>query len=324
MASKKLKLLYLADFLRRRTDEQHPATMQDMMDELARWGITAERKSIYDDLALLGDYGMDIQRVKSKNFGYYLGEREFQLPELKLLVDVVSASPFLTEGKSMELIGKLEQLASHHQAKAMQRNVYVINRPRTLNEQLYYVVDGISTAINESKKVSFRYFDWAPDGSRAYRREKQRYIVDPVALCVEKHYYLVAYDSEAGKYRHYRLDRMEGLQVEQAARSPLPEGFDLGQYAKNMVNMYGGESATVTLRMEKGLWNAALDQFGSDCHARADGDHVVVTAKVDISPTFYGWVFQFGTRAQILAPDAVRQDFVRYLRQAMAQYEEGE
>ena len=208
MASKKLKLLYLADFLRRETDEQHPATMQDIMNELARWDITAERKSIYDDIALLEDYGMDIQRVKTKQFGYYLGDRDFQLPELKMLVDVVSASPFLTERKSMELIAKLETLASRHQARNMQRSIHVINRPRTMNEQLYYIVDGISTAINESRKISFRYFDWGVDGSRVYRREGRRYVIDPVALCVEKHYYLVAYDSRLGSYRNYRLDRL--------------------------------------------------------------------------------------------------------------------
>ena len=324
MASKKLKLLYLADYLRRETDEQHPATMQDIMNELARWDITAERKSIYDDLHLLEDYGMDIQTVKGKSFGYYLGERDFQLPELKMLVDVVSASPFLTERKSMELIAKLETLASHCQARDMRRNIFVINRPRTMNEQLYYIVDGISTAINESKKISFRYFDWGVDGSRVYRREGRRYVIDPVALCVEKQYYLVAYHSGEGQYRNYRLDRMEGLQVENAPRSPLPPGFDLGQYAKSMVDMYSGETATVTLRLGKKLLNAALDRFGTDCHARPDGDSVVVTATVDVSPTLYGWVFQFGQQAEIVAPAAVRQGFAHYLRQVMAQYGEAE
>lgn len=324
MASKKLKLLYLADYLRRETDEQHPATMQDIMDELARWDITAERKSIYDDLHLLEDYGMDIQTVKGKNFGYYLGERDFQLPELKMLVDVVQASPFLTQRKSMELIAKLEKLASRHQARAMRRQVYVMSRPRTLNEQLYYAVDGINTAINENKKISFRYFDWGADGTRVYRRGGQRYVIDPVALCVEKHYYLVAYDSREGKYRNYRLDRMEGLQVEAADRAPLPAGFDLGQYAKSMVDMFSGETATVTLGLDKGLLNAALDRFGTDCHVRPDGDRVMVTATVDISPTLYGWVFQFGERAEIIGPEAVRQDFAHYLRRVQVQYKEAE
>ena len=324
MASKKLKLLYLADYLRRETDEQHPATLQEIMDELARWGISAERKSVYDDLHLLEDYGMDIQTVKGKSFGYYLGEREFQLPELKLLVDVVQASPFLTRGKSMALIAKLEKLASRHQARAMRRQVYVMSRPKTLNEQLYYAVDGINTAINEGKKISFRYFDWGVDGARVYRREGQRYVTDPVALCVDRHYYLVAYDSEMGDYRNYRVDRMEGLRVEAADRSPLPSGFDLGQYAKGMVDMFSGETAAVTLRLDRGLLNAALDRFGTDCHVRPDGDKVVVTATVDVSPTLYGWVFQFGRKAEIMAPEAVRQDFAHYLRQVTERYEEAE
>ena len=171
MANKKLKLLYLARYLQEQTDEQHPKTVQDMIGYLADCGISAERKSLYDDLELLRVYGMDVQSVKSRSYGYFLGERDFQLPELKLLIDVVQASPFLTQSKSMELIGKLEKLTSRPYARQLRRQVYVVNRVKTHNERLYYAVDGLSTAINEGKKVTFRYFDWTAEGGKAYRRD---------------------------------------------------------------------------------------------------------------------------------------------------------
>ena len=194
MANKKLKLLYLAQYLWEQTDEQHPGTMQEIIAYLASCGISAERKSLYDDLELLRLYGMDVQSVKGRSFGYFLGERDFQLPELKLLIDVVQASPFLTRGKSLELIGKLEKLTSRPNARQLRRQVYVMDRVRTHNEKLYYAVDGLNTAINDGKKVTFRYFDWTAAGGKAYRRGGALYEADPVALCVDRHYYLVAYD----------------------------------------------------------------------------------------------------------------------------------
>lgn len=322
MVNKKLKLLYLADFLLRQTDEEHPKTVQDMLDELERYGITAERKSVYADIHLLQDYGMDIQTVKGKNFGYFVGARDFQLPELKLLIDVVQASPFLTKSKSMELIAKLEGLTSKPTARKLRRQVYVMNRVRTVNEKLYYSVDGINTAINENKQVSFLYFDWTVGGGKAMRREGQRYVTDPVALCVDRHYYLVAYDRENGEYRHYRVDRMEGLTVEKTARGPLPEGFDLGSYVKTIFDMYNGETATVSLRMEKKLLNAAIDRFGADAAMYADSDDTFrISALVEVGPTFYGWLFQFGPQAELLSPPQVRADFADYCKKVLEKYD---
>ena len=322
MANKKLKLLYLARFMARQTDEQHPKTVQEMIDHLALYGISAERKSIYDDLELLRVYGMDIQSVKSKSYGYFLGERDFQLPELKLLIDVVQASPFLTRAKSMELIGKLETLTSQPQAHQLRRQVYVMNRVRTHNEKLYYIVDGINAAINENRRISFRYFDWTVDGQKAYRRGGALYTTDPVALCVDRNYYLVAYDAQLGDYRHYRLDRMDSLTVTDQPRSDLPEDFDLGSYVKSRFDMYRGETVTVTLRFANHLRNVVIDRFGTDAHMRADGgDTFSLTAPVEVGPTFYGWLFQFGSEAEILTPQETRAGFADYCRQVLARYE---
>jgi len=322
MANKKLKLLYLADYLRQHTDEQHPKTVQDMIAHLAAYDISAERKSIYDDLHLLELYGMDIQTVKAKNFGYFLGERDFQLPELKMLIDVVQASPFLTKKKSMELIAKLEQLTSRYGGRQLRRQVYVMNRLRTVNEALYYAVDGINTAINENKKISFRYFDWTVDGQKAYRRGGELYVTDPVALCVDRYYYLVAYDAAISDYRHYRVDRISNLTVLDQPRGQLPEGFDLGAYTRTTFDMYNGQRRRVTLHMDEKLLNIAIDRFGADAHMRAvDGGCIEVSAEVESGPTFYGWLFQFGPQAKLLSPQSAVDEFKQWCKNTLAQYE---
>ncbi|MDO4811468.1 MAG: WYL domain-containing protein [Eubacteriales bacterium] len=322
MANTKLKLLYLVDFLRRQTDEEHPKTVQDMIAYLDRYDIHAERKSIYADLELLKTYGMDIQSVKSKSYGYFLGERDFQLPELKLLIDVVQASPFLTPNKSMELIGKLEDLTSQPNARCLRRQVYVMNRRRTNNEQLYYAVDGINTAINENRKIAFRYFDWTESGEKAFRHDGATYLTNPVALCVDRHYYLVAYDTATREYRHYRVDRIASLAVSEESRDPLPRDFDLGQYVKTIFDMYNGRTATVRMQFDRALINAVIDRFGADAPMHAvDSAHFTVTAPVEVGPTFFGWLFQFGTQAKLLSPADVQSEFAAYCRGVLAQYE---
>ena len=314
MANKKLKLLYLARFLREESDEQHPKTLQDMLSYLSAQGISAERKSVYDDLELLRLYGMDIQSTRGKSYGYFLGQRDFQLPELKLLIDVVQASPFLTRRKSMELIAKLEHLTSRPNARQLRRQVYVMDRVRTHNEQLYYAVDGLHTAINDDRQVTFRYFDWQPDGAKAYRRGGALYRVDPVALCVDRHYYLVSYDPAIRDYRHYRVDRMEGLTVTDTPRDPLPADFDLGRYVKSIFDMYNGRTETVQLRFHRSLINVVMDRFGADGHIRPEGDAVVVTAPVEVGPTFFGWLAQLGDQAELLSPASVREEFAAHCR----------
>ena len=322
MANKKLKLLYLADYLRHETDEQHPKTVADIIAHLASHGISAERKSVYDDIHLLQDYGMDVQTVKAKNYGYFLGERPFELPELKLLIDTVQSSPFLTKKKSLALIEKLESFTSRPMARQLRGQVFVMNRVRTMNERVYYAVDGINTAICTNCKISFRYFDWTVDGAKAYRHDGELYTVNPVALCVDRQYYLVAYDTALADYRHYRVDRMENLTVLSDARDPMPEGFDLGSYVKSLFDMFNGETQMVRLAMDNSLLNVAIDRFGADAHKHAlSPDRFELTAPVEVGPTFYGWLFQFGTQAQILSPNSVRDDFAAYCRETLAQYE---
>ena len=323
MANKKLKILYVAQYLFQESDEDHPRTMEEILAYLDSQGISAERKSVASDMELLqGEYHLDIQRSKRKHYGYFLGERHFQLAELKMLTDVVQASPFLSKNKSMDLIGKLELLTSRENAKELHRQVSVLNRLRTENETLYYAVDAINRAITDNCKLSFRYFQWTPELTRQYRHEGAAYLTNPVALCVEQYYYLVAYDEEKGQYRHYRVDRMSEVEVlTDTPRAPLPPDFDLGSYTRRIFAMYTGQSVTVRLRMHNDLCNAALDRFGTDAHLHAvDQDHFELTAEIIPSPTFYGWLFQFGPKAQLLSPPSAVAGFTRHCRDTLAQY----
>ena len=325
MAHKKLKLLYLARYLQERTDEEHPASVGDMIAYLAAVGIPAERKAIYDDLELLRTFGMDIVHVHGKTHGYYLGQREFELPELKLLIDVVQASPFLTAKKSMELIGKLEGLTSTAQATSLRRQVYVLNRVKTHNEQLYYNIDGINQAIRDDRQIRFRYFDWAVDGGRQYRRAGTYYQETPVALCVDRNYYLITYRPEEGKYIHFRVDRMSDLSVSPAARPPLPEDFDLASYVRTIFDMHSGEPQRVTLELDNSLLNVAMDRFGREAHYRRAGEHtVVVSAQVEVSPTFLSWVLCFGGQAKILEPPSAREALQTLAQDALERYQQPE
>jgi len=321
MAHKKLKLLYIARYLMEQTDEDHTVTVKDIIAHLESLGISAERKAVYDDLELLEFFGLDIVRTKDKTFNLHLGSRTFELPELKLLVDVVQASPFLTRKKSLQLIEKLETLTSRHQAASLRRQVYVMNRIKTANEQLYYHIDGINEAVNTGKKITFRYFDWGPEGERAYRRGGGRYLVNPVALCVDRFYYLVAYDRDRG-YVHYRVDRISDLTISEESRDPLPEGFDLAEYVKGIFDMYHGESVMVTMEAEERLLNVIMDRFGQEAHIRrGEAGRVVFSAPVELSPTFLSWVLGFGRDMRILAPEPAREAALALCREALSQYE---
>ncbi len=321
MAHKKLKLLYLAKLFYERTDEDHTVTVGDMIDYLAGLDIPAERKAVYDDIELLRQFGMDIIYNKTKTHNYYLGQRQFELPELKLLIDVVQASPFLTVKKSMELISKLEGMASQAQAGSLHRQVYVLSRVKTQSEQLYYNIDGINQAINEDRCVRFRYFDWTTQGQRRYRHGGKVYTECPAALCVDRNYYLVTYRPEENKFIHFRVDRISGLQVAETPRPALPRDFDPASYVRTIFDMHSGETARVTLELADHLLNVAMDRFGRDAHYRAaPGGKVIVSAQVEVSPTFLSWVLCFGGEAKVLDPPFAREALERMAREALARY----
>lgn len=306
----KLKLLYLMSYLLGQSDEEHPVTVAQMIAELAQHDIAAERKSIYDDLEALRLFGLDVVQVKGKVTGYYIGKREFELPELKLLVDSVQSSKFITHKKTLSLIKKLERLASVYDAQLLQRQVYVRNRVKSMNESVYYNVDEISGAINADRVIRFKYFEYDMAKQRHYRHGGAEYEISPFALMWDdENYYMLGYDALAGRMKHYRVDKMTNIQATHQPREGGEEfnSVDMSAYAKKVFGMFTGEEQRVILRFSKHLVGAVLDRFGKEVMIIPDGDeHFTVSLDIAVSPHFYGWVFSFGTDAEILAPAGVR------------------
>ena len=313
-ANQKLKLIYLLRFLEEKSDEEHPVRLQDMMEELKRYSVSAERKTIYSDLEALREAGYDIQQAGG---AYWLAERRFELAELKLLVDSVQASRFITRKKSGELIGKLEALTSVGEARQLQRQVYVLNRVKTMNESIYYNVDGIHTAIAGGRQIRFRYFDYDIQKKKVYRRGGGDYQVSPLALTwAEENYYLVAFSNETKQLRHYRVDRMSDLREaeEPAEGAETFRAEEIARYTTRVFGMFRGEERQLRLRFHRHLAGAVLDRFGQDVILVPDGEeHFTFTVLVAVSPQFYGWLCGFGGEAVILAPAASAADFRTYL-----------
>ncbi len=311
----KAKILVLLKVLEQYTDETHRLTVPQLAEALEREGVPCERKSIYADIDALRAMGYDIELQRGPGGGYYLASREFQLPELKLLVDAVQSSRFITQKKSRELIKKLSGLTSLHEAQALQRQVFVAGRAKSDNETGLYSVDTLHTAISEGKMVEFSYSDWGPDKKKHLRRDGKAYRVSPWALAWENNgYYLIAYQDYAApaSIRHYRVDKMTRVTILDAPREgkELYRDFDLTAYMQSMFNMYSAATQPVTLRCETGMIGAMLDRFGTGVTLieEEDGLHVHFTVPVAASPQFYGWVCGFGGAVEVTAPAAVRKD----------------
>ncbi len=322
-SQQKLKLLYLMKILLEKTDEEHHITVPEMIGELAALGISAERKSIYSDLEYLELFGLDICSERGKTHGYYVASREFELPELKLLVDSVQASKFITRKKSMELISKIEKLTSHENAKKLHRQVYVLDRVKTLNEQIYYNVDKIHDAIAEDRQIAFRYFDLNADKQKVYRKEGKAYQETPVALTWDdENYYLIAYKAKYGNFTHYRVDKMDSISVTEEPCVKPEKEFDLSKYSKSVFSMFGGEETDVCLQFENSLVGVVFDRFGTEIPIRKVSDtHFTCNVKVAVSPHFLTWVMSFGSRAKIISPEPVVEKLKELVEDIRKNYE---
>ncbi|MGE4277097.1 MAG: helix-turn-helix transcriptional regulator [Lawsonibacter sp.] len=314
-SNQKTKLLHLHQILLRQTDEEHPITVAQLIEELARYDIKAERKSIYDDLESLRQFGLDIQCRKGRSSGWFVGGRDFQLPELKLLMDAVQSSRFITQKKSDTLIRKLEALASVHQARQLQRQVYVSGRIKVMNESIYYNVDKLHAALAEQKAVTFQYFDYDITRKKVFRRNGSRYTVSPYGLIWNsENYYLVAFDHANRDLRHYRVDKMAALSItdlDREGRDQYPD-FQLAQYGQKHFGMYSGPELKVTLRGRRDAAGVVWDRFGQDVILVPDGEeHFTVTLPVVMSPQFFGWLFGLDGELVLISPktavDAYRQ-----------------
>lgn len=325
MPNQKLKLLYLMKILLARTDAEHAMTLAEISAELAGYDISAERKSLYDDLELLKVYGIDVQVKRDRQVRYYVAKHPFSLAELKLLIDAVQASKSITVPKSMELIRKLEGLGSHYEGTLLQEQVFMEHRLKAANEEIFANVERVYLAISRNRKIEFRYFEWNARKQRLLRHEGRAYWISPWALAWhDENYYLVAYDSEAESIKHFRVDKMLEVSILEERR----EGerafadFDMAIYSRRVFGMYGGESCNVRIRCDNELAGVVIDRFGQDVTVLTNTDtYFEFSAKVMVSPTFFAWVLGFGGKMKILSPESVAQSLVSMAREALAAYE---
>lgn len=324
LPNQKLKILYLMKVLLEKTDESHSITMPEIITELEAYGITAERKSIYNDMECLRQYGLDIIGEQyDRTYYYRIGNRQFELAELKLLVDSVQSAKFLTAKKSNRLIKKIEGLASKYEASQLHRQVYVAERIKTMNESIYYNVDNIHNAIAKNSKITFQYFQWNVKKEMELRRNGALYEVSPWALSWnDENYYLVAYDSVERMIKHFRVDKMLNITVTDVKREgkALFQTFDMAVYAKKMFGMFYAEEQTVKLECANSLAGVVIDRFGKDVMLiPKDDSHFTVNVKVAVSLQFLAWIIGLGEDVKILEPktvvDRINGEIDRLIRQ---------
>ena len=314
----KTRLLHLLKYLQENTDEEHPVTTGDIERHFSTLGAVIDRKTVADDVAALQEFGFDIISQRGAQNSYFLGNRLFELPELKLLIDAVEASKFITAKKSEELAEKLMALAGKYRAEELNRHLYIADRVKPLNEKIYYTVDGVHTAINRKKQISFRYFAYNAERKRVYRNDGKRYRFSPYGLMWnEDHYYAVGYSEKHGKIITFRADRIVELEILENDAVPPPPDFSLPEFAREVFDMYDGQTQTVTLKCKNEMMKVILDRFGDSVVTKPlDVGHFQAEAEVSVSRTFFGWVFQFCGDIQILAPRQVLEQYRKMLEKA--------
>lgn len=323
--NQKFKLYCLAKIMLEKTDEEHYITMPEIMAQLGRYDVTADRKSIYSDLRDLEKLGIEVEGEPiGKGYHYHVINHQFELPELKLLVDSIQASKFITEKKTNQLIKKLEGLVSEHEAKQLQRQVHVAGRIKTMNESIYYNVDAIHDAIAENRKIRFQYFKWNVKKQMELRHDGAYYHISPWGLSWDdENYYLIGFDSRAQQIKHYRVDKMLHISLSDDEREGKEhfKKVDMAAYAKKSFGMYGGEEQTVKLLVNNSLAGVIIDRFGKDVMMiPVDDCHFTVNVDVKVSDQFISWVFALGDGAKIIGPESVSEKVKQYIARLNRQY----
>ena len=323
--NQRLKLLYLAKIMLRLTDDEHGLQVEQIINELDKYDIAAERKSIYSDLEALQLFGIDIEKKHIGRYVYYcVGNRNLELAELKLLVDAVQSSKFITEKKSSQLIEKLERYVSQYEAKQLNQQVYVHGRIKTMNESIYYNVDEIHNAITADVMISFQYFQWNLKKEMEPRHEGERYIISPWGLIWDnENYYMVGYDAKAELVKHFRVDKMLRIQPMKCKRKGqklFPQG-NIANYAEKHFGMFSGKEESVTLLCQNGFIGVIVDRFGRDVKIRpVDEDHFQAKVEVVVSNNFFGWVLGLGEGVKITAPQEVVSELQKEIQRMRRQY----
>ena len=323
--NQKFKLYRLAQIMQEQTDDEHYITMPEIMKSLAQYEVTADRKSIYADLRDLSVLGVDVEGEPVGNrYHYHVVNRAFELPELKLWVDAIQSSKFITEKKSNALIKKLETLVSKYDAQKLQRQVYVSGRIKTMNESIYYTVDAIHNAISENKKIKFQYYQWNVKKEMELRHNGAWYHISPWGLSWDnENYYLVGYDSAAEKIKHYRVDKMLHIKLSNESREGKEhfKKLDMADYAKKSFGMFGGKEQRVKMLVKNNLAGVIIDRFGKEVMMiPADEEHFTVNVDVHVSRQFLAWVFSLGEDIRIVGPDEVVEEMKKEGRRLVEQY----
>lgn len=323
--NQKFKLYRLAQIMQEQTDDEHYITMPEIMKSLAQYEVTADRKSIYADLRDLSVLGVDVEGEPVGNrYHYHVVNRAFELPELKLLVDAIQSSKFITEKKSNALIKKLETLVSKYDAQKLQRQVYVSGRIKTMNESIYYTVDAIHNAISENKKIKFQYYQWNVKKEMELRHNGAWYHISPWGLSWDnENYYLVGYDSAADKIKHYRVDKMLHIKLSNESREGKEhfKKLDMADYAKKSFGMFGGKEQRVKMLVKNNLAGVIIDRFGKEVMMiPADEEYFTVNVDVHVSRQFLGWIFSLGEDIRIVGPDEVVEEMKGEGRRLVEQY----
>lgn len=318
-SKQKIKLLYLMEVLLSKTDVKHHLTTQDLIDYLAEKDIEVERKTIFNDIATLKEFGMDIEVSKTKeNGGYYVVSRDFELPEIKLITEAILSSRFISAKKSKALINKLENLVGPSERRELDREVFVQGRVKTENESIYYNVDMLHEAMIENHEITFSYLEWNKEKELVARKGGKTYRVSPWALTIkDENYYLIAYDDKAGHIKHYRVDKMKDIHsIARSKRAGLEsfKVYDIGNYTNQVFGMYSGEADTVSLGIAEDKIGIIIDRFGKNIDVRPLSDGRL-SCRVDVlvSKQFFGWIAGIGLDIEILAPSYVRKDYIDYL-----------
>lgn len=317
--NQKLKLLYLAKILMRETDDQHYLTLPQIVKRLQAYGVNAERKTLYTDFEELRRYGYDIIGENAqRNYYYHIGSRDFELPELKLLVDSVQSAKFMTDKKSKSLIRKLESMASKYEAQKLQRQVVISGRVKTMNESIYFNVDKLHEAIGCDSQIRFKYYQWNVKKEMELRKGGAWYEVSPWGLMWDdENYYLVGYDGEEKKIKHYRVDKMLQISVMDKKREGKEEfkEFNMPRYAKSLFGVYGGEEMQITLEAKNEMAGVLIDRFGKEIIImKVDDEHFQTRVNVAVSNQFLGWIMALGNGVKIVAPEDVVERMKKEIR----------
>ena len=314
----RIRPLKIWEILQKETDEEHPMDTATLRERLAAFGIEAHRTTIYEDIHLLNEWGYEVMSRRGRSNQYYVMDRSFSDPEVHILLDAVQAASFITAKKTEELVDKIAQLAGGQRGVVLKNNIVQFNTTKSTNEGIYYAVNEIVTAITERKKIIFLYFDYNHKHERVYRRDGHHYVVSPFAtVFADGHYYLLIYDKRYNKMVHYRIDRMERVEIidEEADLPPKELAFDIATHKKQLFGMFSGETTAVTVEMKKHLMDAVFDLFGEKTKIHPCGeDRIRFTVGVQVSDLFFGWCCSFGDSLKLLGPASTVEQFSAYTK----------